>query len=127
MRRLLVGMAVACAGPDKDTGTSGLDCALPVFSLEELDCVQLRDALNDTVAAALDCTEDADCLALHPPCEHWSQVECYYPVNSCFTDELLAQFDAASADCTVVGTMTYTGCTCEAPPAVRCLEGRCGI
>jgi hypothetical protein len=125
MKRLLAVMSAACAGEGKDPGTSGLDCEIPQFALEELDCVQLRDALNDTVGAALDCRDDADCSALHPPCEHWSEVDCYYPVNACFSEELLAEFDAASEDCTVVGTMTFTGCTCGEPPEVHCLEGRC--
>jgi hypothetical protein len=125
MKRLFVVMSVACAGEGKDPGASPLDCEVPQFALEDLDCVQLRDAWNDTVRATQSCEEDADCRALHPPCEHWSEVDCYYPVSSCFTEELLAQFDSASQDCTVVGTMTFSGCTCGDPPEVRCEGGLC--
>lgn len=127
MRRLALFFC-ACAGKDADPAADGpaLDCdELPTYAFEELSCEQLAYAFERTVRAALSCSEDADCQALHPPCEHWSEVDCYYAVNRCFTPERLAPFDQHTADCTAVGTMTYTGCVCDAPPEVGCVQGSC--
>lgn len=98
---------------------------LPAYAYSELDCNQLAYALERTIDEAAGCVSDSDCRILHPPCEQWPEIECYYAVNSCFDDALLQEYDIASSDCAVMSGMTFTGCYCGSAPAVRCETGRC--
>jgi hypothetical protein len=123
-------IAAGCGGDDGDDGVTGdddddggavvIDCAgLPQYDLD-VDCLTLAGAFEGFAHAARDCNVDADCRALHPPCEQWDEVDCYYPVNRCFTDALLQEYTAQSVGCAEIGGVSFEGCTCFEPPQATC-------
>jgi hypothetical protein len=131
-----VVLLVGCGGKDTtDTGTelvptfeqnagnTGACDDVPTYDLEGMSCDDLTDAFNSMVDAASECEEDNDCKIIHPACEHWNDVFCYYPVNKCFDDGVLAEINSATVGC-ISGTIE--GCSClGGPPEVTCQSGRC--
>jgi hypothetical protein len=125
----------ACSGgkdTSRDSGqTTGepvvIDCELPQYEIADMDCEQLAYSFEQLTNFAADCNTDEDCQAIHPACEQWDAVDCYYAVNYCFTTELLNSFNAESGGCSNIGGVTFVGCTCGEEPQIICLDHKCEI
>jgi hypothetical protein len=128
-------LGVGCSGGKDGPVDSGegqdepvvIDCELPQYEIEGMDCEELAYSFEQLTNYAADCNADEDCQAIRPACEQWDAVECYYPVNSCFTTELLNTYNAQSSDCSNIGGQTFVGCTCGDEPKVICLDHKCEI
>ncbi|MEQ1565976.1 MAG: hypothetical protein ABMA64_10095 [Myxococcota bacterium] len=140
MRSILwLGLAAlgACSGggnSDSGTGSSAgddddaqlIDCnALPQYDIAGKDCDELGIAFADEVDAATACTKNEDCRTIHPACEHWDSVFCYYAVNTCFTQEKLNAYGAESEGCAVVDGVRVNACECPAAPVSECINNKC--
>jgi hypothetical protein len=131
---LALGMG-GCSGGKDTAGDSGaptdepvvIDCALPQYELGELDCEELAYSFEQLTNYAADCNTDEDCQAVRPACEQWDAVECYYPVNYCFTADLVSTYNAESGDCSSIGGQTFVGCTCGEEPPVVCVDHKCEL
>ncbi|MEZ4236242.1 MAG: hypothetical protein R3F59_08780 [Myxococcota bacterium] len=72
--------------------------------------------------SALDtCNSDQDCRLVHPGCEHWNDVTCFYPANYCTDGTLVSDFNSAAGSCGDPSDV----CDCGAPPAVQCTDHHC--
>lgn len=98
-------------------------CAdVPEYDFDGMDCDGLTDAFNAIVDAASECEEKSDCTLVHPQCETWNEVFCYYPVNVCLDQTVIAAINANAGNC-ISGT--EEGCQCTGAPKVDCVNGRC--
>lgn len=101
---------------------------VPTFDISAMhdDCEALGQAFDDTVDAANECETASDCKVWRPQCEHWSAVGCYYSVNKCLDDGLLAEFNANTPGCWIqIGQAGI--CECGAAPDVECINGHCSF
>jgi hypothetical protein len=111
---------------DDDDGLTPMDCnAYPQFDLSGMDCVELGVAFGDQVDAATECEKPEDCRTIHPECDHWDQVFCYYAVNCKFPDAVLTQYNTESAGCVVVDGVRINACECPASVPSTCMNGKC--
>lgn len=120
--------ATGSSGDDDDDAVGVMDCnAYPEYDLASMDCIELGVAFGDQVDAATECTKPEDCRTIHPECEHWDQVFCYYAVNCKFPEAVLQQYNAQSDGCAVVDGVRVNACECPAPMGATCINGKCQL
>lgn len=129
---LSLSLLLACGGDGDSIGDDDdlieedepiiIDCSeLPPYDLPSLDCAQLGNAFESTVKASDQCNVKEDCIVVHPQCETWNAVICYYAANLCVDPQLMQSFNNEAGGCTD-GSDT---CDCEAAPDVDCIAHTC--
>ncbi len=108
--------SAAPAGPCSD---------IPSYDIASLGCTQLTTAFETSLASADSCEVAADCKVVRAACESWSGVTCFYAVNTCVSDQLVAEYNQKAVTTGCLSSDDGGYCNCGAPPAVDCLGGRC--
>ncbi|MEQ1502707.1 MAG: hypothetical protein ABMB14_10785 [Myxococcota bacterium] len=115
------------AAGDDDDAPIEINCDPPLYNLDTMSCEQLGTAFGNTMSALADCNTDQDCRVVHPQCEHWNDVNCFYPANFCIdrtaNAQLINTFNSEAGACGDDSDV----CDCTATPVAGCVDHRCVV
>ena len=132
----LMGL-LGCTGGDPTDPTDGTGdtegttppdpCdGVPVYDdISDFGCSELTGGFTSAVRTAFHCERAADCRVIHPRCEMWSGISCYYAVNDCLSDSQITEFGAQAAQLDCRDPSGW--CECGAAPEADCINQRCEL